>query len=75
MCVTTVEMKNVSEAIQIKIQQRQTANLEIVNILYTLAENFPDLRFSQILKNIGLDNISSIEESTVTLEKIRKRLQ
>ena len=57
------------------IHKRRTANLEIVNILYTLAENFPDLRFSQILKNIGLDNISSIEESTVTLEKIRKRLQ
>ena len=55
--------------------KRRTANLEIVNILYTLAENFPDLRFSQILKNVGLDNISSIEESTVTLEKIRKRLQ
>ena len=55
--------------------RRRTANLEIVNILYTLAENFPDLRFSQILKNIGLDNISSIEESTVTLEKIQKRLQ
>lgn len=55
--------------------KRRTANLEIVNILYTLVENFPDLRFSQILKNIGLDNISSIEESTVTLEKIRKHLQ
>ena len=55
--------------------KRRTANLEIVNILHALAENFPDLRFSQILKNIGLDNISSIEESTVTLEKIRKRLQ
>ena len=55
--------------------KRRNANLEIVNILYTLAENFPDLRFSQIMKNIGLDNISSIEESTVTLEKIRKRLQ
>ena len=55
--------------------KRRTANLEIVNILYTLTENFPDLRFSQILKNIGLDNISSIEESTVTLEKIRKHLQ
>ena len=55
--------------------KRRTANLEIVNILHTLAENVPDLRFSQILKNIGLDNISSIEESTVTLEKIRKRIQ
>ena len=57
------------------VHKRRTANLEIVNILHTLAENFPDLRFSQILKNIGLDNISSIEESTVTLEKIRKHLQ
>ena len=55
--------------------KRRTANLEIINILHILAENFPDLRFSQILKNIGLDNISSIEESTVTLEKIRKHLQ
>ena len=55
--------------------KRRTANLEIINILHILAENFPDLRFSQILKNIGLDNISSIEESTVTLEKIQKRLQ
>ena len=55
--------------------RRRTANLEIVNILHTVVENLPDLRFSQILKNIGLDNISSIEESTVTLEKIRKSLQ
>ena len=55
--------------------KRRNANLEIVNILHILVENFPDLRFSQILKNIGLDNISSIEESTVTLEKIRKHLQ
>ena len=55
--------------------KRRTANLEIVNILYTLAENLPDLRFSQILTNIGLNNISSIEESTVTLEKVQKRLQ
>ena len=57
------------------VHKRRNANLEIVNILHTLAENFPDLRFSQILKNIGLDNISSIEESTVTLEKVQKRLQ
>lgn len=55
--------------------KRRTANLEIINILHTLVENFPDLRFSQILKNISLDNISSIEESTITLEKMRKRLQ
>ena len=57
------------------VHKRRNANLEIVNILHTLAENLPDLRFSQILTNIGLNNISSIEESTVTLEKIRKRLQ
>ena len=55
--------------------KRRNANLDIVNILRTLAENLPDLRFSQILTNIGLNNISSIEESTVTLEKIRKHLQ
>ena len=55
--------------------KRRNANLEIVNILHTLVENLPDLRFSQILTNIGLNNISSVEESTVTLEKIRKHLQ
>ena len=55
--------------------KRRNANLEIVNILHILAENLPDLRFSQILTNIGLNNISSIEESTVTLEKVQKRLQ
>ena len=55
--------------------KRRNANLEIVNILHTLAENLPDLRFSQILTNIGLNNISSIEESTVILETIRKHLQ
>lgn len=55
--------------------KRRNANLEIVNILHTLAESLPDLRFSQILINIGLNNISSIEESTVTLEKVQKRLQ
>lgn len=55
--------------------KRRNANLEIVNILHTLAESLPDLRFSQILTNIGLNNISSIEESTVTLEKVQKRLQ
>ena len=54
--------------------KRRNANLEIVNILHTLAENLPNLRFSQILTKIGLNNISSIEESTVTLEKIRKHL-
>ena len=42
--------------------RRRTANLEIVNILHTLSENFPDLGFSQILKNIGLDNISVVSQ-------------
>ena len=74
MCVTTVEMKNVSEAIQIKIQRRQSSNLEILKILNILVERFPQLRFTQILTNLGLDKDLFYEESVDTLDNIKKQL-
>jgi len=75
MYVTTVETKNASEAIQIKIQQRQSANLEILKILNMIVERFPQLRFTQILTNLGLDKDLFYEESIDTLNNIKKQLE
>lgn len=72
MCVTTVEMKNVSEAIQIKIQQRQTANLEIISLLNNIVEKHPELRFCQILTILNLDKDKFYEESVDTLKELKK---
>ena len=72
MCVTTVEMKNVSEAIQIKIQQRQSANLEIISLLNNIVEKHPELRFCQILTILNLDKDKFYEESVDTLKELKK---
>ena len=65
---------NVSEAIQIKIQRRQSSNLEILKILNIIVERFPQLRFTQILTNLGLDKDLFYEESVDTLDNIKKQL-
>ena len=72
MCVTTVEMKNVSEAIQIKIQQRQPANLEIISLLSNIVEKHPELRFYQILEILNLNKDKFYEESVDTLKELKK---
>ena len=72
MCVTTVEMKNVSEVIQIKIQQRQSANLEIISLLNNIVEKHPELRFCQILTILNLDKDKFYEESVDTLKELKK---
>ena len=72
MCVTTVEMKNVSEAIQIKIQQRQIANLEIISLLNNIVEKHPELRFCQILTILNLDKDKFYEEAIDTLKELKK---
>ena len=66
--------KNISEAIQIKIQRRQSSNLEILKILNIIVERFPQLRFTQILTNLGLDKDLFYEESVDTLDNIKKQL-
>ena len=72
MCVTTVEMKYVSEVIQIKIQQRQTANLVIISLLNNIVEKHPKLRFCQILTILNLDKDKFYEESVDTLKELKK---
>ena len=72
MCVTTVEMKNISEAIQIKIQQRQSSNLEISSLLNNIVEKHPELRFCQILTILNLDKDKFYEESVDTLKELKK---
>ena len=72
MCVTTVETKNVSEAIQIKIQQRQSANLEIISLLSNIVEKHSELRFCQILTILNLDKDKFYEESVDTLKELKK---
>ena len=71
----SVEMKNESDAIQLKIQQRQTANLEILKILDMIVNRFPQLRFTQILTNLNLDKDLFYEESVDTLAHIKKQLE
>ena len=66
--------ENVSEAIQIKIQRRQSSNLEILKILNIIVERFSQLRFTQILTNLGLDKDLFYEESVDTLDNIKKQL-
>ena len=75
MSVTNVEMKNESDAIQMKIQQRQTANLEILKVLDMIVNRFPDLRFTQILTILNLDKDLFYEESVDTLAHIKEQLE
>lgn len=75
MSATNVEMKNESEVIQRKIQQRQTANLEILKILDMIVNRFPEMRFTQILTILNLDKDLFYEESVDTLAHIKKQLE
>ena len=71
----TVATMNESESIQLKIQQRQSANLEILKILDMIVNRFPQLRFTQILTILNLDKDLFYEESVDTLEHIKKQLE
>lgn len=75
MSATDVEMKNESEVIQRKIQQRRTANLEILKILDMIVNRFPEMRFTQILTILNLDKDLFYEESVDTLAHIKKQLE
>lgn len=75
MSATNVETKNGYEVNLARIKQRQTANLEILKILNTVVNRFPDLRFTQILTILNLDKDLFYEESVDTLEHIKKQLE
>lgn len=56
------------------IQQRQSANLNILTDLKFIVEQYPELRFCQILSILGLDKDKFNEESVVTLNHIRLKV-
>lgn len=58
--------------IQEKIARRQSANLEIINLLSKIVNENPELRFCQILTILELDRDKFYEESTDTLHHIKK---
>ena len=68
------------------IDKRQEVNLEILNKIEVAVMNFPDLRFGQILVNLGIIEYEQNtydktlitkdpfnEESVVTLNRMRKK--
>jgi len=55
-----------------KQKRRQEYNYKCLDILKEMVENYPDMRFMQILSNVGIDEIDFYEESVDTFNKIRK---
>lgn len=66
------------------IERRQSANLDILTIIEEAVMKYPDLRFGQILVNLGIieyelcGNIPITkdpfnEESVITLNRIKKK--
>lgn len=72
MCARIAETRNDSEIIQGKIKKRQISNLEIVNILNSIVNRHPELRFCQILTILNLDKDKFYEESVDTLKNLQK---
>ena len=64
--------ENVSEDIQLKIKERQSSNLEILSFIHNIVEEYPELRFCQILSILKLDKDRFYEESSDTLKNIVK---
>lgn len=57
--------------IQQMIKQRQSANLELVEILLKYIRLYPDLRFGQLLSNLGIEN-DRFQESIETLKYVKE---
>jgi hypothetical protein len=55
-----------------KISVRQESNKEIVEILNKIVEDYPEMRFCQILTILSLDRDRFYEESCDTLKKIKE---
>lgn len=54
---------------------RQKYNKEIIKIIEILIEKYPDIRFNQLLCNLGLNSGDRYDEEPVkTLEYINKNL-
>ena len=55
------------------IKSRYNCNKEILNILTELVEEYPDLRFHQLLQNVRIEDFSDkfYEESVETLKRLK----
>lgn len=47
---------------------RQEANQEIIKRLSKIAEDYPELRFAQIIHGLGFERLPFYEESEITLK-------
>ena len=65
---------NVAKEIEIKLENRQAANKQILKIIEELVDNNSQLRFCQILTILGLDSDRFMEESADTLEAIKNKV-
>lgn len=65
---------NIAKEIEIKLENRQAANKQILKIIEELVDNNSQLRFCQILTILGLDTDRFMEESVDTLEAIKNKV-
>lgn len=66
-----IEAKLAQDNITAKINARQESNKEILAIITKMVEEYPDLRFGQILCMLDLDKDRFNEESVDTLEVVK----
>ena len=67
-----LELKNLDKAVKDKVKDRQKCNKEILDVIKTLVDANPMLRFTQILTMLELDRDRFNEESVDTLANIRE---
>ena len=54
---------------------RKTPNMEICKLLYFTINQYPSMRFSQILKSLDIDSLNPMEESKDTLKRVKKAME
>lgn len=60
------------------MNQRKKANIKILNRLISIVDQYPDLRFQQILIDFGITEVGKdkfYEESVETLKKLEYELE
>lgn len=60
---------------KLKLVERQQTNRELMNIVKGWVEAYPDMRFNQILSNLGVTREGQdlyYEESKETLQRVKK---
>ena len=64
--------KKIKEQFKDNVQKRQSSNYKIINAIIKLINEYPELRFGQILHMLNLHNIDFYEESIVTHKNLVK---